>query len=691
MKTPAHFSFDVFLSHNSKDNAQVRRLAERLRAAGMRVWFDEWVIKPGDDIYLAIERGLEAARSLVLCLSPAALGSDWVGLERSTALFRDPSNVGRRFIPILLADCTLPDTLRRYKYVDFRQEADAAFEELLNACGVATEGFQTLPEDTAILPQPVGEEHFPTAVRSLLEQGRKLIDEGCYPEARRKIESAKQAGETANNAAAVLESRIQIAQIAIREQRDVTAARDELLDCLHNLSADGQAKKREKVLGLLGDAEIFCGSVEEAMSLYREARQLAQKRNDRFAEAPYLIGLSHAEELLGNLKEAHSLLNEATGLYRAEYRDATGEEKRRTATNLGATYSTKAKLLRHEGKVTDAIICLARAQPLFREANSRDNLGRVLVFKAEILLNEGSREDGFEALKEALSIFESIGNVGWQCRCLDDMAHFSFKSGDDAAALVCLRRALHLVGSERPQIEAVPYLLKSAHLCQDHDQAEKAKVFVERAKEIAARAGDDGLMATCLVAEASTLDGTAARATRENLFRCAVKHLDSALAKCEVKGRRAEYMRQIGDLYGWLRDIHEARGWFEQALREYEEIGDVRGLGACLASLAAAAREEKSPAEAIAMLEHLIAFSEGKPLHYDRAGALHDLGMLKLSQGDVGEANRCLEAAKALAEKHGFRDVLAALQVSLERLADAERFYQPSSCINFRADRQEMP
>jgi WD40 repeat protein len=128
------FSFDVFLSHNSRDKTRVRRLAERLKQAGLRVWFDEWVIKPGDDIYLAIERGLEAARVQVLCLSPAALGSDWVTLERSTVLFRDPSNAGRRFIPLLLADCDLPDALRRYKYVDFRQEADAAFDELLAAC-----------------------------------------------------------------------------------------------------------------------------------------------------------------------------------------------------------------------------------------------------------------------------------------------------------------------------------------------------------------------------------------------------------------------------------------------------------------------------------------------------------------------------------------------------------------------------
>jgi WD40 repeat protein len=134
MKTTTNFAFDVFLSHNHQDKPRVRRLAERLREAGLRVWFDEWVIKPGDDIYLAIERGLAAARVQVLCLSPAALASDWVGLERSTVLFRDPANVGRRFIPLLLADCDLPDTLRRFEYVDYRRDTKAAFEKLLNAC-----------------------------------------------------------------------------------------------------------------------------------------------------------------------------------------------------------------------------------------------------------------------------------------------------------------------------------------------------------------------------------------------------------------------------------------------------------------------------------------------------------------------------------------------------------------------------
>lgn len=133
------FQFDVFLSYKSDDRPRVRQLAERLRAAGLRVWFDDWLIKPGHDIYLSIERGLASSHTLVLCMSPAAFGSDWVGLERSTVLFRDPTNDQRRFIPLLLIDCHIPDTLRRYRHVDYRDASPAAFAELLEACRPETE------------------------------------------------------------------------------------------------------------------------------------------------------------------------------------------------------------------------------------------------------------------------------------------------------------------------------------------------------------------------------------------------------------------------------------------------------------------------------------------------------------------------------------------------------------------------
>lgn len=138
------FRFDVFLSHNSADKPRVRRLAERLKAAGMHVWLDEWIIQAGDIISRKVDEGLEQSRVLLLCISPAALASGWVALERSTAIHRDPANAGRRFIPVLLGDCALPDTLAKYKYVDLRVESETAFAKVLATCqSEAAEALQT--------------------------------------------------------------------------------------------------------------------------------------------------------------------------------------------------------------------------------------------------------------------------------------------------------------------------------------------------------------------------------------------------------------------------------------------------------------------------------------------------------------------------------------------------------------------
>jgi hypothetical protein len=72
---PTRYRYDVFLSHSSADKPVVRELAERLRAAGLRVWFDEWLIRPGDLISARIEEGLEHSAVLLFCMSVNAFGS----------------------------------------------------------------------------------------------------------------------------------------------------------------------------------------------------------------------------------------------------------------------------------------------------------------------------------------------------------------------------------------------------------------------------------------------------------------------------------------------------------------------------------------------------------------------------------------------------------------------------------------
>jgi small GTP-binding protein len=138
MPTTTDFKFDVFLSHSSKDKEVVRPIAERLRADGLRVWLDDWEIKPRTTRVRRakkIEEGLEQSRVLVFCMSVNAFGSDWAQLEAGTFRFRDPLNMERRFIPLRLDKVTVKDSLAQLIYISWLPEArDLEYVKLLEAC-----------------------------------------------------------------------------------------------------------------------------------------------------------------------------------------------------------------------------------------------------------------------------------------------------------------------------------------------------------------------------------------------------------------------------------------------------------------------------------------------------------------------------------------------------------------------------
>lgn len=132
---PDDFQYDVFLSHSAKDKPIVREIAERLKKDGLRVWFDEWVLKPGDSIPAKIEEGLERSRVLVLCMSANAFGSDWAQLESGTFRFRDPLNKERRFLPLRLDDAPIKHALVQFLYINwFADDRELEYPRLLDAC-----------------------------------------------------------------------------------------------------------------------------------------------------------------------------------------------------------------------------------------------------------------------------------------------------------------------------------------------------------------------------------------------------------------------------------------------------------------------------------------------------------------------------------------------------------------------------
>lgn len=69
------FTHDVFLNHSAKDKAVVRPLAERLRADGLKVWFDEGAIP--------VAASQQSAASELERSAPSLQAWNEHGLERS--------------------------------------------------------------------------------------------------------------------------------------------------------------------------------------------------------------------------------------------------------------------------------------------------------------------------------------------------------------------------------------------------------------------------------------------------------------------------------------------------------------------------------------------------------------------------------------------------------------------------------
>jgi tetratricopeptide (TPR) repeat protein len=125
---------NVFVSYSSNDKSIVHALAQRLKNDGVRVWLDKWDIKPGESIPLKIQLGLEKSHTVLMCMSPAYFASEWGWTELITQLFHDPINRHRRLIPIMIAECKLPNIIAHLSYVDLRTYSVEEYNRLLDSC-----------------------------------------------------------------------------------------------------------------------------------------------------------------------------------------------------------------------------------------------------------------------------------------------------------------------------------------------------------------------------------------------------------------------------------------------------------------------------------------------------------------------------------------------------------------------------
>ena len=146
----------IFLSHNFTDKPFVRRLAQDLQAAGLRVWLDEAEMQFGDSLIEKIQQGINEMEYLGVILSKHSVQSEWVRREVNIALQQEIEGKRVKVLPFLIDDCEIPLFLKDKLYADFRNQSryETVLVQVLCRLGV-------FPE---IVERPLPSQRFPSSL-----------------------------------------------------------------------------------------------------------------------------------------------------------------------------------------------------------------------------------------------------------------------------------------------------------------------------------------------------------------------------------------------------------------------------------------------------------------------------------------------------------------------------------------------
>ena len=105
------YKYDLFISYNRADEVWAGRLAARLeqedyRGRKLKVFFAPWDIPPGEYITESLEEALPQSRKVGLVITPEAMQSEWVKIERLVTVppaHRTPRSTGDVVIPLSAA------------------------------------------------------------------------------------------------------------------------------------------------------------------------------------------------------------------------------------------------------------------------------------------------------------------------------------------------------------------------------------------------------------------------------------------------------------------------------------------------------------------------------------------------------------------------------------------------------------
>ena len=122
----------IFISHQHSDKDFVGDIAQTLKDTfgEEKVFFDDWSIKPGENIVTKMDSGLKNCKYFLFFITHNSLKSEMVNLEWTSALMaRSEKEI--KFIPIRSEDVNVPTVISAIKYLDLYSDGIETIKTLI--------------------------------------------------------------------------------------------------------------------------------------------------------------------------------------------------------------------------------------------------------------------------------------------------------------------------------------------------------------------------------------------------------------------------------------------------------------------------------------------------------------------------------------------------------------------------------
>jgi tetratricopeptide (TPR) repeat protein len=653
-----NFKYDVFLSHSSKDKAVVRAVAERLRVDGLRVWFDEWELKPGDNIPAKIEDGLEHSRVLVLCMSAHAFGSDWAQLESGTFRFRDPLNKERRLIPLRLDETTIRGSLAQFSYINWLPESQKQeYAKLLAACRpsitpLMEEGLPiaaTLDEEGGLprstsLTSPLLE----SKIKEARSAARKH-DESAIP----LWEEVRGQAENENNKAVEIRAQLEVALLHLRGGSDLDDVLSLLDKCIQDAKSVDLGEQRSRLLQLLGEAHRIKGNFDQARGFITSALEHSRSLGDKLDEGWALLSLSALEKRRkGQAVNATALdlIQKAYDCFSSVY--LSGDKERQIAANLGFAncHSWRASIYDYF-QLDDAMTEYARALDIFRGLGEEYewDVADTLFHRGDLHARADDSQLAAKDLIAAAELFEKLNDHLKEAECIlglgglldKSLRRVESKPYYEAAAATAMRQK----NQKRAAWFWLRYAMKLLEL-REFQEAKSIFLTILQADWLTSGQRLDVLKHLCLVTHA-----TGEKDERELYTKARLDIIDDQIAGATSATQRRRLIISKGQSLEELEEHDRAITCFRRAIEGFEAIDDREGIAECWFNIGGVMRKTDKKKEEREAYEKVISILGDNSSSFFLPMTRTMLAQLEISEQHFDEARQHLDQAERENEK----------------------------------------